>query len=105
MENLPTILFNAENRTLKFKLMDSEGIEPLDLTGMTIQFNLGDAAVSPRITKTMAITDAAEGECECSLTPSELTNLGSGRFRYSIRQTTPTNRVLSIGYVQSMVTF
>lgn len=105
MENLPTILFNAENRTLQFKLMDSQGENPINLTGMTLQFNLGDSATTPIIQKTMSITSALLGECEVVLTPTELTNLGSGRFRYNIRQTAPSNRVLVFGNVQIFVTF
>lgn len=105
MENLPTILFNAENRTLQFKLMDSQGEDPINLTGMTLQFNLGDSATTPIIQKTMTITSGVDGEVEVVLTPSELTNLGSGTFRYNIRQTAPTNRVLQFGTVKILVTF
>ena len=105
MENLPTILFNAENRTLQFKLMNSAGTAPLDLTGMTIAFNLGDSNTTPIVTGSMTITGAAAGECEFTLSPSQLTSLGSGRFRYSIRQTASVNRVLQLGYVSVEVTF
>jgi len=105
MENLPTILFNAENRTLQFKLYNSEGTAVLDLTGMTIAFSLGDASTTPIVTGTMTLTTANAGECEFTLSPSQLTSLGSGRFRYSIRQTAPTNRVLQYGQVTVNVTF
>lgn len=105
MENLPTILFNAENRTLQFKLYNSEGSAVLNLTGMTIAFNLGDSSTTPIVTGTMTITGATGGECEFTLSPSQLTSLGSGRFRYSIRQTAPVNRVLQHGYVSVEVTF
>lgn len=105
MIDLPTILFNAENRTLQFKLFNSEGTAVVNLTGMTIAFNLGDSNSTPIVTGSMTITGAAAGECEFTLTPTQLTSLGSGRFRYSIRQTASVNRVLQYGYVQVQVTF
>lgn len=105
MENLPTILFNNEDRTLQFKLMDSEGSAAIDLTGMTISFSLGDSATTPQFTDTMTITGAAAGECEVTLTPAEINALTTGRLRYSIRQTAPVNRVLQYGFVNVAITF
>jgi hypothetical protein len=105
MENLPTILFNDEDRTLQFKLMDSEGTGPLNLTGMTIVFAIGDAKVAPQFTDSMTITSALLGLCEITLTPAEINALTSGNLRYSIRQTAPVNRVLQYGFVEVAVTF
>lgn len=105
MVNLPTILFNDENRTLQFKLMDSEGSAPVDLTSMTIEFSLGDASTTPQFQGNMSITGAAAGECEITLTPAQINGLTAGRLRYTIRQTAPVNRVLQLGNVTVQVTF
>ena len=103
--DLPTILFNAENRTIKFKLYDEEGSAPINLTGMTIYFNIGDSSTTALYSILMSLTTPATGECEVTFTPTQLTALGSGRFRYNIRQTAPTNRVLQLGFVQVEITF
>ena len=105
MENLPTILFNNENRTLQFKLMDSEGSAAINLTGMTIQFSLGDASTTAQFQGNMSITGAAAGECEITLAPANINALTTGRLRYTIRQTAPVNRVLQYGFVSVAITF
>lgn len=105
MENLPTIIFNDEDRTLQFTLMDSEGSAPVDLTSMTIQFSLGDASTTPQFQSNMTITGATDGEVEITLTPAQINALTAGRLRYTIRQTAPVNRVLQYGFVNVAITF
>lgn len=87
MRNLPTILFNGEDRTLQFKLYDAAGAV-LDITGWTIEFLLGDTSTTPLLTKAVSVTSGAAGECEtAAITPAELTALTSGTKRYALRRT------------------
>ena len=105
MENLPTILFNNEVRTLQFEIMDEENVAPVNLTGWTIVFAIGDANTTPQFTATMTITAPLLGLCEVSMTALEINALTSGRLRYSLRRTVPANSVLQYGFVTVAITF
>lgn len=87
MKNLPTILFNGEDRVLQFTLYDAAGVV-LDITGWTIEFLLGDTSTTPLLTKDVTVTSGADGECETDpITPAELDALTSGVKRYALRRT------------------
>lgn len=104
-QNLPTIIFNAEIRTLQFKLYEADGTTPLDLTGLTVTLAIGGSATTPSFSGALTLTDAAEGEGEIELDATEIAAIGTGRQRYSLRETAPGNRVLQYGHVTFDRTF
>lgn len=97
--DLPTILFNDTDRTLQLAIKDASGA-PLVITGWTLELRIGDSATTPKLTKALTVTAGAAGECEATLTPAELTALGSGKLRYSLRRTDAGNkRVVQHGII------
>lgn len=107
MASLGTILFNGEDRVLKFKLLQADGVTPLDLTSWTIVFNLGGSSNTPLITKACTVTAPLLGELEtAAITPAELNALTAGMYRFSLRRTNAgNNTVLARGAAQVELTF
>lgn len=91
--DLPTILFNDTDRTLQLAIKDASGA-PLVITGWTLELRIGDSATTPRLTKTLTVTNGALGECEAVMSDAELTALGSGKMRYSVRRTNAGNKTV-----------
>lgn len=106
MQNLPTILFNGEDRVLQFKLFDASGAA-LDITGWAITLYVGDSTSAALLTKALTVTGGPAGECETApITPAELTSLTSGVKRYALRRTgSGVARVIQTGSVPVEVTF
>ena len=100
MFDLPTVVFDDTDRVLQFTLLDEAG-DPLVITGWTLSFRLGEPGSSTAsVTKTLAVTNGAAGECECSFSAAETTALTAGVKKYSIRRTdSSTKTVIQYGRV------
>lgn len=92
---------------MQFQLLKSDALTPLDLTGLSLVFSIGDESVVPLFTGALTITDALTGFCEISMSPAQINalNFVRAKLRYSVRQTAPGNLVLQTGYVQIEKTF
>lgn len=100
MYDLDTMIFDDTDRVIQFALKDSTGA-PLDMTGGTYSFRLGEPNSSvATVTKTLTVTAPLLGECEVAFSAAETTALTAGRKRYSMRRTDGANHtVLQYGGV------
>ena len=90
-------LYQGIDNTEKFELKDNDR-NPVNLTNLTVTMNVLDSKSNETsITRPLAVTNATSGLASLGLTSSDLDNLASGFYNYSL-YTTNSNSEQQIVY-------